>query len=54
MIEYTVVSGVVFAFLTFIWSSKSWPDKLIKFGLLLLTVWSIFLSLQTFGYVVKL
>ena len=54
MSEYIFVSCVVFAFMTLIWSRRALLDVLVKFALFLLTVWSMFLSFQAFGYVVKL
>jgi hypothetical protein len=50
---YLAVSGMIFAFLWFIWSTKSWANLLVKFVLFAMTAWSIFLTLQSLGYIVK-
>ena len=50
---YIMVSGIVFALLWLIWSSKTWLNTIIKIVFFVLTAWSAVLNFQAFGWIVK-
>lgn len=50
---YIAISGILFTFLWFVWSSKGWYNLSLKFAFFAMTVWSTFLNLQALGWVVK-
>lgn len=54
MINYLVVSTVIFAYLFVIWSTVSNFDKFHKLGCFILAAWGAFEILTALGWVVKL
>lgn len=53
MTAYFITCSIIFGLLFFIWSKDRWVNALIKFMLLGMTVWSLFLWFETAGYIVK-
>ena len=51
---YLYVSVFLFAFLSFIWSRKSWPDMIMKFGMFGMFVYGLVLVLQVNGLLIKI
>lgn len=45
MSYYLIVSALVFAFLTFIWSTKTFVNTGVKVVLLAMTVWTVYILL---------
>lgn len=50
---YLVFSTVLFSFLFLIWNGKNWANLFLKFTMLILSVGGIVLSLNAFGFIVK-
>lgn len=51
---YFGCAAFLFAFLTFMWSARTWRSIFIKLMLFAMCVFSIFFLLQNLGYIVKL
>ena len=50
---YLVFSTAFFSFLFLIWNSKNWTNLFLKFTLFILSVGGFVLSLNAFGFIVK-
>ena len=50
---YLVVSTALFAYLFLIWKDKNWTNLFHKFTMFILSVGGIVLSLNAFGFIVK-
>ena len=50
---YLVVSTALFAYLFIIWKGKNWTNLFHKFTMFILSVGGIVLSLNAFGFIVK-
>lgn len=50
---YLVVSTALFSFLFLIWNGENWTNLFIKFTMLILSVGGFVLSLNAFGFIVK-
>lgn len=53
--QYVIVMNLVItAFLSFVWSSKSWLNIFFKFGFVVAAVINAIVTFQQFGFIVKI
>lgn len=50
---YLVVSTALFSFFFLMWKDNNWTNLFLKFTMLILSVGGIVLSLNAFGFIVK-
>lgn len=50
---FLFITGALTFVLGVIWNASNWTNTFIKVMLLSLAIWSLFLVLQTFGYIAK-
>ena len=54
MMEYVQLANFgFFAFLALVWSVNSWPNVIIKFGMISLMILNGVAAFEQFGYIVK-
>jgi hypothetical protein len=54
MTDYYLTSAlIIFSLLSVIWTNRTWLNMLIKIGFMWMTGWTLFLQLQSLGYVIK-
>lgn len=52
--EYvTIVNVILLSFMTYVWSSRTWLNSIIKFGFFSTTVMNIVVAFVQFGFIVK-